>query len=99
METESIVEILGGRKVLGKTIRSPDDLTHLIRKGLPASSISALAGRLRIGNSVFQARPHVIGGQTPVRSIPRHHNADLALGRAPACEPFQAAGQPHIAGR
>ena len=34
-ETEAIAEVLGGRKVLGKTIKNPDDLVRLVRRGLP----------------------------------------------------------------
>jgi hypothetical protein len=48
METEAIAEILGGRKVLGKTIKNPDDLAQLVRTGLPAGSVSALAERLHV---------------------------------------------------
>ena len=61
METEAIAEILGGRKVLGKAIKKPDDLAQLVRKGLPASSVSALAERLAWatvfchGNSAFRS--------------------------------------------
>ncbi len=51
METEAIAEILGGRKVLGKAIKKPDDLAELVRKGLPAGSVSALAEKLHLGNS------------------------------------------------
>ncbi|MBI1788351.1 MAG: DUF2384 domain-containing protein [Acidobacteria bacterium] len=32
METEAIAEVLGGRKILGKTIRRPDDLAQLTRR-------------------------------------------------------------------
>jgi putative toxin-antitoxin system antitoxin component (TIGR02293 family) len=51
METEAIAEVLGGRKVLGKAIKHPDDLAHLVRKGLPARSVRALAEKLHLGNS------------------------------------------------
>lgn len=50
METEVIAEILGGRKVLGKAIKNRGDLADLARKGLPASSVTALAKRLHVGN-------------------------------------------------
>jgi putative toxin-antitoxin system antitoxin component (TIGR02293 family) len=50
MEAEAIAEILGGRRVLGKTVSKPDDLAHLVRKGLPAGSVTALAERLHLGN-------------------------------------------------
>ena len=56
VETEAIVDILGGRKVLGKAIKNSDDLTHLIRTGLPAGSITALAEKLHIGNSVLSRK-------------------------------------------
>ena len=48
METEAITEILGGRRVFGKVIKNPNDLAHLVRKGLPAGSIPALAALGRI---------------------------------------------------
>jgi putative toxin-antitoxin system antitoxin component (TIGR02293 family) len=56
METAAIAEVLGGRKVLGKIIRKPDDLARLVREGLPASMVTALAQRLRIGNSVLSGK-------------------------------------------
>jgi putative toxin-antitoxin system antitoxin component (TIGR02293 family) len=56
MGTESIAEVLGGRKVLGKSIRTPDDLAELVRKGLPATSVTALAGRLEVANTVLSRK-------------------------------------------
>lgn len=56
METEVIVEVLGGRKVLGKAVRNPDDLANIVRKGLPAKSITALAEKLHIGNNVLSRK-------------------------------------------
>jgi putative toxin-antitoxin system antitoxin component (TIGR02293 family) len=56
METAAIAEVLGGRKVLGKIIRKPDDLARLVREGLPASTVTALAQKLRIGNSVLSGK-------------------------------------------
>jgi putative toxin-antitoxin system antitoxin component (TIGR02293 family) len=50
MEVEAIAEVLGGRKVLGKTVSKPDDLARLVRKGLPAASVTALAGKLHLAN-------------------------------------------------
>jgi len=50
METAQIANVLGGRKVLGKTVKRPDELAELVRKGLPASSVTALAGKLRRGH-------------------------------------------------
>ena len=56
MEVKAIIEVLGGRKVLGQTIKNSEDLTRLIRKGLPAGSITALAQKLQIGNSVLSRK-------------------------------------------
>jgi putative toxin-antitoxin system antitoxin component (TIGR02293 family) len=56
METTVIAEVLGGRKVLGKAIANPDDLTQLIRRGLPTGSLTALAQRLRLANSVLSRK-------------------------------------------
>lgn len=53
METQAIAEILGGRKVLGKAIKNSDDLAHLVRKGLPAGSVTALAEKLHVANSAL----------------------------------------------
>jgi putative toxin-antitoxin system antitoxin component (TIGR02293 family) len=51
METELIAMVLGGRKVLGTTVRKPDELAQLIRKGLPAGSLTALAAKLTVSNA------------------------------------------------
>ena len=56
MKAEVIAEVLGGRKVLGKAIRKPDDLAQLIRRGLPAGSITALAEKLDLGNGVLSGK-------------------------------------------
>ena len=56
MEAEAIAEVLGGRKVLRRAVRKPDDLAQLIRKGLPAGSVTALARKLHLGNSVLSRK-------------------------------------------
>lgn len=56
MKTEAIAEVLGGRKVLGKAIKKADDLAELVRKGLPASSVTALAEKLDLGNTVMSRK-------------------------------------------
>jgi len=56
MDTEAIAEILGGRKVLGKAIKTPDDLAKLVRAGLPAGSVSSLAQRLHLGAGVLSRK-------------------------------------------
>ena len=56
METAVIAEVLGGRKVLGRAVKKASDLAHLVRKGLPASSVEALAQKLDLGNTVLSRR-------------------------------------------
>jgi putative toxin-antitoxin system antitoxin component (TIGR02293 family) len=56
MEAEAIAEVLGGRKVLGKTIKRPDDLARLVRKGLPARAVIALSVRLAVGSTVLSGK-------------------------------------------
>ena len=56
MKTEAIAEVLGGRKVLGKDIKKPHDLAELVRKGLPASAVTALAEKLDLGNAVLSRK-------------------------------------------
>ena len=52
----AIAKVLGGRKVLGKDVKKPDDLTELVRKGLPATSVKALADRLEVGSTVLSQK-------------------------------------------
>ena len=56
MGTEAIAEVLGGRKVLGKTIKKANDLAQLVREGLPATSLTALAAKLDLGNVVLSRK-------------------------------------------
>jgi putative toxin-antitoxin system antitoxin component (TIGR02293 family) len=56
VETETIAESLGGRKVLGRAIKKPDDLARLVRRGLPVGSVSALAEKLHVGNNVLSRK-------------------------------------------
>jgi putative toxin-antitoxin system antitoxin component (TIGR02293 family) len=56
LEAAAIAEVLGGRKVLGRTVRTPADLTRLVRTGLPSASVSTLASRLDLGNNVLSAK-------------------------------------------
>src|SRR5690348_8657631 len=74
METEAIAEILGGSKVLGKTIKKPHDLAQLVRKGLPAGAVPALAARLHISNSALS-----ISLGIPQRTLTRRLSAGALL--------------------
>lgn len=56
METATIVQVLGGRKVLGRLVRTPDELAQLIREGLPAIAIVTLAGKLNLANTAVSRK-------------------------------------------
>lgn len=51
-----MADILGGRRVLRRTIKNPDDLRNLVRSGLPAGSVSALAEKLGLGNAALSSK-------------------------------------------
>jgi putative toxin-antitoxin system antitoxin component (TIGR02293 family) len=53
MQAAIIAAALGGPKILGKPIRRPGDLTSLVRRGLPATSIAALADRLHVTSAAL----------------------------------------------
>lgn len=65
MQTVAIAAALGGRKVLG-TVLTPDDLAQAVRKGLPASSLTALAAKLELGNGALSRKLGI-----PVRTLTR----------------------------
>lgn len=56
METETITDMLGGQRMLGNAATQADDLAHLVRKGLPAGSVTALAEKLHLANSVLSRK-------------------------------------------
>jgi putative toxin-antitoxin system antitoxin component (TIGR02293 family) len=66
METATIAEVLGGWKVLRKVIKKPDDLAQLVRKGLPATSVTILAEKLDLGNTVLSQKLGI-----PLRTLTR----------------------------
>lgn len=74
MKSEAIAEVLGGRKVLRRSVRKADDLAALVREGLPATAITALASRLDMGNTVLSRKLGI-----PVRTLTRRlsHNSRL----------------------
>jgi putative toxin-antitoxin system antitoxin component (TIGR02293 family) len=74
VKTVSIAEVLGGRKVLGKDIKNPDDLAELVRKGLPASAVTALAERLDVGSIALSQKLGI-----PQRTLARRLNQQSRL--------------------
>lgn len=74
MEIEAIVDVLGGRRVVGKAVKNPDDLAQLVRTGLPAGSIPALAERLHLGNSALSRKLGI-----PQRTLTRRLSLGVRL--------------------
>ncbi len=51
-EFEGVVSVLGGVKVLGRSVRSSGDLAERVRKGLPFSGLSAVMQQYGISRDV-----------------------------------------------
>ena len=77
MTAKAIAEILGGRRILGKTVKKSDDLADLVRKGLPANSITALAEKLDVGNAVLSKKLG-IPQRTLTRRLSQHSRLTAA---------------------
>lgn len=77
METEAIAAVLGGRRVLGRVVKKPGDLAQLVRQGLPASSLVALAEKLHVGNNVL-SRKLGIPQRTLTRRLSQHSRLTAA---------------------
>jgi len=41
-EVEGVVNVLGGTRVVGRSVRSPEDLTERLRRGLPFAALTAV---------------------------------------------------------
>jgi len=66
MTAAAIAEVLGGRKILRRTVKKPDDLAELVREGLPAASVTVLAERLDIGSTILSEKLGI-----PLRTLTR----------------------------
>ena len=74
MQTQDIANTLGGRKLLGKDIKKPEELAQLIRRGLPVSSVGALALRLHLADAVVSRKLKI-----PSRTMSRRLSAESLL--------------------
>jgi len=83
METEAIANVLGGRKVLGRDVKKPADLAQLVRGGLPAGSVTALAAKLSLANAELSRKLGI-----PQRTLTRRLSRQ---GRLTAAESDRAA--------
>jgi putative toxin-antitoxin system antitoxin component (TIGR02293 family) len=51
-EVEEVVTVLGGTKVVGRSVRSPEDLAKRVREGLPFAALSAVVQQYEISRDV-----------------------------------------------
>lgn len=58
-ELSDVVSVLGGPKVLGRALRSPEDLATRVREGLPYSSLTAVMEQYGIAREVLCAILHL----------------------------------------
>jgi len=77
MTSQNIAEVLGGKKVLGRAVKSLTDLAELVREGLPASSVIALAEKLDLGNAAL-SRKLGIPQRTMTRRLSQHSRLSVA---------------------
>jgi putative toxin-antitoxin system antitoxin component (TIGR02293 family) len=52
-EVEGAVNVLGGPRVLGRSVRCPEDLAKRVREGLPFSALSAVVSQYGISRDVL----------------------------------------------
>lgn len=52
-DIEGVVSVLGGRGVVGKSVRSPEDLAERVRKGLPFAALLAVMEQYGISRNVL----------------------------------------------
>jgi len=77
MTSQNIADVLGGKKVLGRAVKSLTDLAELVREGLPASSVIALAEKLDLGNAAL-SRKLGIPQRTMTRRLSQHSRLSAA---------------------
>ena len=77
MTSRAIAEVLGGRKVLGCSIKSFAELAELIRKGLPAGSLIVLGEKLELKNAVLSKKLG-IPQRTLTRRLSQHSRLTAA---------------------
>ncbi len=58
-EVDGVVSVLGGAKVVGRSVRSPEDLAERVRKGLPFAALTAVMEHYRISREVLCAILHL----------------------------------------
>lgn len=77
MTSTAIAEVLGGKRVLGRSIKNSAELTDLIRKGLPSGSLVVLGEKLDLKNTALSKKLG-IPPRTLTRRLSRHSRLTAA---------------------
>src|SRR5258707_1772241 len=77
MTSAVIAEVLGGKKVLGRSIKNFAELAELIRKVLPAGSLILLGEKLDLKNAALSQKLG-IPQRTFTRRLSRHSRLTVA---------------------
>lgn len=77
MTTAAVAEILGGKKVLGRTVTRSSDLAELVREGIPAQALMILAERTGLRQADVSAR-FGIPQRTLTRRLAQHSRLTAA---------------------
>jgi len=71
MTTASVAEILGGKKVLGRSVTRSSELAQLVREGIPAQALLVLAERTGLRQADVSSR-FGIPQRTLTRRLAQH---------------------------
>ena len=71
MTSAVIAEVLGGKKILGRSVKNFAELAELIRQGLPAGTLLVLGEKLDLKNSTLSKKLG-IPQRTLTRRLSRH---------------------------
>jgi len=77
MTSGAIAEVLGGKRILGRSIKSFSELAELIREGLPANSLICLAAKLELKNAALSDKLG-IPQRTLTRRLSQHSRLTAA---------------------
>jgi putative toxin-antitoxin system antitoxin component (TIGR02293 family) len=77
MTTAAVVEILGGKKVLGRAVTRSSELAELVREGIPAQALLVLAERAGLRQTDVSSR-FGIPQRTLTRRIAQHSRLTAA---------------------
>jgi len=77
MTSQAIAKVLGGRKVLGRSINSFAQLAEVVRRGLPAGSLVVLGEKLEMNHAALSSKL-AIPQRTLTRRLSQHSRLTAA---------------------